>query len=211
MVIVVVIMLATAALLSTFLLSPESTPQQSRFTISNVNEITLDYSCSTILTGLSIRNVSGFVTHNVLRSDTENWGLLQLDEFVLEPNSTGYVTLEYFTRPGGNKTVDVITKIEKASNITEFFTSEKYLTNLNQEITFWNATGQKLIPASEVGIRISTFNVTTLNEDRVRVTYKITAEANAIEGTYGIRFWQRCIPSLLSIENYLINDNSIAS
>ena len=122
-----------------------------------------------------------------------------LYEFVLAPNSTGYITMVYDTCS------EPITATI-GNNVSQFFSSlDTHTSGINKfdsnEESESFRTGQAIwVPGNNAApVQVYSSIVKQENEHRVVVTYTISADSKAIPGVYIMNLYHTCPGELLTI------------
>lgn len=153
------------------------------------NYVRLNYESCPMLFSTTTISATGF-TNQIQRYG----GRPPVNEFVLAPNTTGYITLSYNTT-GYGPLLERIKVVNPNATIASFFNDSTAI------ISRINRTGQfGPISANQSGIRISETNVSSLGDYLAAVTYMLQANSSA-EGTYLISFWQICPGEIFTVGN----------
>ncbi len=152
----------------------------------------VDNGCPALFSWVSIRSADGFITYSQPYPGGAPNTVPELNQYVLKPGSSGYLTMVYFD-------------IQYPVNDTQGF--KDYLAVADWTyVSEVNGTGvSDLIPinSQEVGISVSIHDAVLVNSTYGLVTYQIAANSSADYGTYLVRFRDLCLGELVTIGNSL--------
>lgn len=142
--------------------------------------------CPARFTSASVIEYGGFAAcTEIYKSSTP--GIPMIHEYVLKPNSTGYLTMTYDFGSNDLEIPDFITKKMELHKVTPDI--------LDASLTY--------IPANMTNIRVFApeSNITRINEKMLMVTYTLSAQNVSLseEGTYLIPIFQTCLGMLLTV------------
>jgi hypothetical protein len=127
-----------------------------------------------------IIDAKGFLVDNIFNKGGGEYNPPKLNEFLLMPGSTGYITINYdYTRQGS------------IQNHFESFhvTPKEYVLRGTRAIDLLKLndfSGHQYLSQNSPGINIHPTNITFLSRQVMQVTFAITAEPSAQRGTFGL-------------------------
>jgi len=148
--------------------------------------------CPALFSWVSIRSADGFVTYSQPHPGGAPNTIPELNQYVLKPGSSGYLTMVYF---------DIQYPLNDSQGFEDYLAVADwtYVSEVN------GTGGSDLIPISsqEVGISVSIYDAVLVNSTYGLVTYQIAASPSANYGTYLVRFRDLCLGELVTIGNSL--------
>ena len=145
-------------------------------------------SCPAIFSWILIRSADGFLTYSQPRPGGSPNLIPMLNQYVLKPGSSGYLTMVYF---------DIQYPVNDSQGFRDYLMAAGWT-----HVSEVNGSGSNdLIPVSsqEVGISVSVRDAILVNSTYGIVTYEIDASPSAANGVYLVNFRDICLGELITI------------
>ncbi|GEM_PF-2616472 len=145
------------------------------------------------LSDAHIIDVRGFLANNLFNRGGDEANSPSLNDFLLMPGTTGYITINYdYSRQGS------VQAVYKQFDVTP---AEAILRDINST-ELWKVNGinsYEFISPKELGIHIYPVKMADINPQVMQITFAITADSSAQRGTYGVPVFDICGKELLTI------------